>query len=126
VASGHRPRHKDQRHCKIVRGHRCGSLFLLFAFVKALHDRRASWYQRGFVSKPLRKISVILLHDITLPLAPMSAALEGKVSAFVTATVGNPWTSGAIRKAIGPYGLSHLAFVSLIPARVLGATVARW
>jgi hypothetical protein len=46
-----------------VRGHRCGSLgvvlFLLFAFVKALHDRRASWYQRGLVSKPLRKISVI-------------------------------------------------------------------
>jgi hypothetical protein len=38
--------------------------FLLFAFVKAFHDRRAPWYQDGLIRKPLRKIGVILLHDV--------------------------------------------------------------
>jgi len=38
--------------------------FLLFAFMKAFQDRRAPWYQRGLVRKPLRKIGVILLHDV--------------------------------------------------------------
>ena len=38
--------------------------FLLFAFVKAFQDRRAPWYQRGLIRKPLRKIGVILLHDV--------------------------------------------------------------
>ena len=38
--------------------------FLLLAFVKAFHDRRAPWYQRGLIRKPLRKIGVILLHDV--------------------------------------------------------------
>jgi hypothetical protein len=36
----------------------------LLAFVKAFHDRRAPWYQRGLIRKPLRKIGVILLHDV--------------------------------------------------------------
>jgi hypothetical protein len=40
------------------------SSFLLLAFVKALHNRRSPWYQRGLIRKPLRKIAVILLHDI--------------------------------------------------------------
>jgi hypothetical protein len=39
-------------------------LFLLLAFVKALHDRRSPWYQRGLIRKPLRKIGMILLHDV--------------------------------------------------------------
>ena len=39
-------------------------LFLLLAFVKALHDRRSPWYQRGLIRKRLRKIGVILLHDV--------------------------------------------------------------
>jgi hypothetical protein len=30
--------------------------FLLLAFVKAFHDRRAPWYQPGLIRKPLRKI----------------------------------------------------------------------
>jgi hypothetical protein len=38
--------------------------FLLLAFVKAFHDRRAPWYQRGLIRKPLRKIGVIMLHDV--------------------------------------------------------------
>src|SRR6266481_1737711 len=38
--------------------------FLLLAFVKAFHDRRAPWYQPGLIRKPLRKIGVILLHDV--------------------------------------------------------------
>ena len=37
---------------------------LLFAFVKALHDRRPPWYEHGLVGKPLGKIGVILLDDI--------------------------------------------------------------
>ena len=39
-------------------------LFSLFAFVKTRHDRRSPWYQRGLIRKPLRKIGVILLHDV--------------------------------------------------------------
>jgi hypothetical protein len=38
--------------------------FLLFAFAKAFQDRRAPWYQRSLIRKPLRKIGVILLHDV--------------------------------------------------------------
>jgi hypothetical protein len=37
---------------------------LLLAFVKAFHDRRTPWYQRGLIRKPLRKIGAILLHDV--------------------------------------------------------------
>ena len=38
--------------------------FLLFEFAKAFQDRRAPWYQRGLIRKPLGKIGVILLHDV--------------------------------------------------------------
>jgi hypothetical protein len=38
--------------------------FLVFALMKAFQDRRAPWYQRGLIRKPLRKIGVILLHDV--------------------------------------------------------------
>jgi hypothetical protein len=38
--------------------------FLLFAFMKAFQDRRAPWYLRGLIRKPLREIGVILLHDV--------------------------------------------------------------
>jgi hypothetical protein len=37
---------------------------LLFAFVKAFQDRRAPWYQRGLICKSLRKIGLILLHEV--------------------------------------------------------------
>jgi len=37
---------------------------LLFAFVKALHDRRSPWYQHGLVGKTLREFGVILPHDV--------------------------------------------------------------
>jgi len=37
---------------------------LLLALMKAFQDRCAPWYQRGIIRKPLRKISVILLHDV--------------------------------------------------------------
>jgi hypothetical protein len=36
----------------------------LFAFVKAFHNRRTPWYQHSLIRKPLRKIGVILLHDV--------------------------------------------------------------
>jgi hypothetical protein len=39
-------------------------LFLLFALVKTLRNRRSPWYQRGLIRKPLCKIGVILLHDV--------------------------------------------------------------
>ena len=32
--------------------------------MKAFQDRRAPWYQRGLIRKPLRKIGVIPLHDV--------------------------------------------------------------
>jgi len=38
--------------------------FLLFALMKALHNCRSPWYQRGLICKPLPKVSVILLHDV--------------------------------------------------------------
>jgi hypothetical protein len=56
--------------------HRCDSLaivfvvllafltFLLLALVKALHNRRSPWYQRGFIREPLGKIEMVLLHDV--------------------------------------------------------------
>jgi hypothetical protein len=37
---------------------------LLFALMKPFQDRRAPWYKPSLIRKPLRKISVILLHDI--------------------------------------------------------------
>jgi hypothetical protein len=39
-------------------------LFLLFAFMQAVQDSRAPWYQRGLIRKPLPEIGVILLHDV--------------------------------------------------------------
>jgi hypothetical protein len=36
----------------------------LFAFTKTFQDCRAPRYQRGLIRKPLRKIGVILLHDV--------------------------------------------------------------
>jgi hypothetical protein len=38
--------------------------FLLFAFVKPFHNRRSPWYQHSLIRKPLRKVGVILLHDV--------------------------------------------------------------
>src|SRR5258705_9844485 len=61
----------------------CGSLafvlvLLLFAFVKALHNRRSPWYQRGLIRKPLRKICVILLHDVEHSFLGEPAMVLGK------------------------------------------------
>jgi hypothetical protein len=36
----------------------------LLAFAKALCNRRSSWDQCGLIGEPLRKIGVILLHDV--------------------------------------------------------------
>jgi hypothetical protein len=52
--------------------------FLLLAFVKAFHDRRAPWYQRGLIRKPLRKIGVILLHDVEQRFRGELAVVFGK------------------------------------------------
>ena len=38
--------------------------FLLLALVKALNNRGSPWYQRGLIREPLRKIGVVLLHDV--------------------------------------------------------------
>jgi hypothetical protein len=51
---------------------------LLLAFVKAFHDRRAPWYQRGLILKPLRKIGVILLHDVEQRFRGELAVVFGK------------------------------------------------
>jgi hypothetical protein len=39
-------------------------LGILFAIMKALQDRRSPWDQRGLICEALRKVSVILLHDV--------------------------------------------------------------
>ena len=39
-------------------------LYLLFAFVQAIHYRCSPWYQCGLIRKPLSKIGVILLNDV--------------------------------------------------------------
>jgi hypothetical protein len=61
-----KPRYQQHAHDgrRPMRFTRYRPLYLLFAFVKALHDRRSPWYQRGLIRKPLRKIGVILLHDV--------------------------------------------------------------
>jgi hypothetical protein len=53
-------------------------LFLLLAFVKALHDRGSPWYQRGLIRKPLRKIGMILLHDVEHRIHGEPAMVLGK------------------------------------------------
>jgi hypothetical protein len=58
-------------------------LNLLFAFVKALHNRRSPGYQRGLVREPLGKIRVILLHDVEHGFAGELAMVLGKPSVHV-------------------------------------------
>ncbi len=52
--------------------------FALLAFAKALRNRRSSWYQRGFIREPLRKIRVILLHDVERGFLGEPAMVLGK------------------------------------------------
>jgi hypothetical protein len=54
------------------------SCFLSLAFVKAFHDRCSPWYQRGLIRKPLRKIGVILLHDVEQRFRGQLAMVFGK------------------------------------------------
>ena len=54
------------------------SFFWLFAFMQAFQDRRAPWYQRGLIRKPLRKIGVILLHDVECCFVGEIAMVLGK------------------------------------------------
>ena len=53
-------------------------LFLLFAFMQAVQDSRAPWYQRGLIRKPLCKIGVILLHDVERCFVDEIAMVLGK------------------------------------------------
>jgi hypothetical protein len=50
----------------------------LFAIVKAFHNRRTPWYQHGLIRKPLRKIGVILLHDVERRFLGKPAMVLGK------------------------------------------------
>jgi hypothetical protein len=56
---------------------------LLLAFVKALHNRGSPWYLRGLIREPLRKIGVVLLHDIEHRLLGELAMVLGKQSVHV-------------------------------------------
>jgi hypothetical protein len=58
-------------------------LYLLLAFVKALHDRRSPWYLRGLIREPLRKIGVVLLHDVEHRFPGEPAMVLGKQSVHV-------------------------------------------
>jgi hypothetical protein len=52
--------------------------FLLFTFMKAFQDRRAPWYLRGLIRKPLCEIGVILLHDVECRLFSEFAMVFGE------------------------------------------------
>jgi hypothetical protein len=57
--------------------------FLALAFAKALRDRRSSWDQRGLIREALRKIGVILLHDVEHRFLGEPAMVLGKESVQV-------------------------------------------
>ncbi|XSC46347.1 hypothetical protein ACF1BQ_010995 [Bradyrhizobium sp. RDT10] len=70
-------------------GRRYRSLFVvlyysLLAFAQALGDRRTPGYQRGFIREPLRKIGVILLHDVEDRFLGEPAMIFGKESVQVS------------------------------------------
>ena len=50
----------------------------LFALMKSLRYRRSPWYQYGLICKALRKVSVILLHDIESRLLGELSMILGK------------------------------------------------
>jgi hypothetical protein len=50
----------------------------VIAFMKAFQDRRAPPYLCGLIRKPLRKIGVILLHDVEHCFLGEIAMLLGK------------------------------------------------
>jgi hypothetical protein len=56
--------------------------------MKALPDRRASWYLRGLIRKPLRKIGVIVLHDVEHRLPGEIAMVFGKQPVHVCELFG--------------------------------------
>jgi hypothetical protein len=74
--------------------------YLLFAFVKALHDGGSPWYLRGLIREPLRKIGVVLLHDVEHRFPGEPAMVLGKQSVHVCELfVGHGHrASAAIRK----------------------------
>ena len=63
---------------KIESGSLAIVLYLLLAFVKALHNRGSPWYLRGLIREPLRKIGVVLLHDVEHRFLGESAMVLGK------------------------------------------------
>jgi hypothetical protein len=67
----------------------------LFAIVKAFHNRRTPWYQHGLIRKPLRKIGVILLHDVEHRFLGEPAMVLGKqpvMAASCSSVMGiAPW-----------------------------------
>jgi hypothetical protein len=73
----------------------CGSLalvlYLLLAFVKALHDRRSPWYLRGLIREPLRKVGVVLLHDAEHRFLGEPAVVLGKQPVHVCELFVGHW-----------------------------------
>jgi len=60
-----------------------GSLLAL-AFAQAMRNRRSPGYQRGLVRKTLRKIGVVLLHDVEHGFPAELAMVFGKISMHVS------------------------------------------
>jgi hypothetical protein len=50
----------------------------LLAFVKALNDRRSPRYQRGLIRESLRKVGVVLLHNVECCVPGEPAMVLGK------------------------------------------------
>jgi hypothetical protein len=57
---------------------------LSLAFAKALRNLRSPWYQRSLIREPLRKIKVILLHDVEHHFLGEPAMVLGKKPVHVS------------------------------------------
>jgi hypothetical protein len=56
----------------------------LLAVAQALRDRGSPWDQRGFIREPLRKVGVILLHDVEHGVLGEPSMVLGKESVQVS------------------------------------------
>jgi hypothetical protein len=65
--------------------------FLLFAFVKPRHNRRSPRYQHSLIQKPLRKVGMMLLHDVEHRLLGEPAMVLGNLAFDLSARTTYDW-----------------------------------
>jgi hypothetical protein len=106
-------------------------LLPLLAFAKALRDRRSSCDQRSLVCEPLRKIGVILLHDIEYGFLGKPSMVLGKESVQVSelfvvhGIAPQPQFPEIYRNLLIPRQLLTCLIVGREQSRMVVAAVAR-